>query len=1236
MKRLFAMLICLALVFSVMPQSLAANAHAQTEEEILAQRRDKVYNTMMDMATFMWRATEDMTYYFATSEVTIKAGRLYRGMPYTHARGTLASFMEYAGEANEKGEHDMVGITSEMFDGGSQHARLGNDCSGAVSVAYATVSSTTKNVGASTVTVNKGYIPVGIYTPDPASNSNGVQICIDNGEQVMYQSYAMAQRADIVSCSSHSMMVQAVDVVYAEDGTIDGELSTVTVVHQTPDLIRDNRYYTEGPYSEAEYGERVYRTFRIDEPKTFKGLFDSGYMPYTCKELIDASAVPEVQITDTETQHSFETIVSGTIKANRLIDCVTMTITDEAGNVVQQGTARGYRANAVGTNWDMNYDLSMLRYESPMKMSGHLNLNQLGAGNYHCQLDVRVMSGETMEKVRDFDFTVTEEDLKEGWVDNSDLEFTVVDGKNMAVCPVCGGDPVEWKVLPVISGATSLAAGHYYLDADRTQKGRYGIAGSATTCVHLNGHNIKSTSSQVFRMGSANGVLNVMGNGNVVGSHTTEAGATVHISSATAKAYLYGGNWGHALSTTRPTLGMEASTPKIVIYSGATLCRMEDAQGANVEIRGGSVELRGGRILDGTNTTGYGGNIRVYSSANFTGAASTFTMYDGIIAGGRAKYGGNVGIFRESSHGSKNRTFTMEGGLLYFGFAGYAANSEGQGGNIWASGTIAKVNINGGTVTYGKSYSSGGNIYAKSGAQLNIAGTVENGNGDYGSKGASGNNIYLIGAESTITKLTLTGTVQKPMVTVGYGGNIFCSYSDIIVDGGTISGGKASSRGGNIYMTNVAANLTVKNGGQIVGGSAPDGGNVDTNIAGAVINVESGAITGGTASNNGGDIRLHAAATVNISDGTVEDFYGNNGKITLSGKSNIGKLDMSSATLKIDSSWTGTADVNWGGSYVTDGVLTKVTCTDIAGKLIYNGETPVLSKDSKAYLAGAGVVKTDGESLFLSADEALAAADERSTVKLYTDESITLEKDAYVDINGHNVAVSGSGKLYGIDSSNDDYQGCGTAAVSGDVAEITTDPVTGNRYVALVENGVATFHRIALEPTHVSLRTKDAGIYYKARFNCDEALAQLVDKYGVVLSVDNMPGVDFLEETEDINRATSISTGFQPGVVATSGAVFNIMKASKSNSVNVRNGEMKIYANAYILLENGTVIMADETAGDTVADPDFDGAAYSLYDVLNAIDGNWADYEESHAAILDFYNTWAQHGMDNWQFENIQ
>lgn len=1241
MKRLFAMLLCLVMVLSLLPSVATAETEettTMTEEEaaaILKERRDTVYNNMMAMANILWRATEDVNYTFGTSKVTIVKGRLYRGMPYTYGKGSYSTFMEYAGEPNEKGEYPISGITSEMLDGSSAMARLGNSCSGAAFAAYSQIGASVWNDDAGTVAVNSGYLRVGVYDSDPDNNDNSKADCIANGHQVIFQAYALARYADLVSCSGHTMMTQKVSVVYAEDGSIDGDLSTMTVVHQNPDPIRNNRYFTSGPYSEANYGEKVYRTFLIDDAWTFNELFNAGYLPYTCKELIDPSPIPELEIIDTVSQHDFSTLLTGKLQANRQIERVIMTITDESGNQVQQGTAWNYRTNHEGSNLRMHYDLAQLQYEEPTKMKGFLNPSQLGVGKYHCRLDLVFYTGEVAEKVRDFDFTVTEKDLGEGWVDNSDLEFTEVDGKKMAVCPVCGGDPVEWTALPEISANTSFTASHYYVAKDLSNKARYSLPKSSTICVHLNGHNITST-SQVFWLGGSLSMLNVMGNGIVKGSYTSEDnnyGATMHFSAASANVSLYGGTYGHSGSSAKPTVVLEASRPNLTIYSGATFCRMENAQGAHIEIRSGTVDLRGGRILGGTNTTDYGGNVRVVSSDTHTGWPSTFTMHDGIIAGGRAKYGGNVYVNRSSGHGSKDRTFTMDAGLLHYGIAGYAAGSEGSGGNIYAS-TGAVLNLNGGLVTYGKSYSGGGNIMARNSAQLTVGGIVENGNGNYGGKdSAVGGNIYLLGSSSTTTdattgeekttytrcKLTVTGTVRKNLGRISNGGNIFCSLSDVTVDGGTIEGGVATSRGGNVYITNTQGNLTVKNGGKILNGSAPNGGNVGTNIAAAKITVESGEISGGTATTAGPDVRLHAAATVNMTGGSMGTVYGTTGKFNLSGDASIKKLTMTTGTLKLDAAWKGSMNLIYDASTITDGKLTKVTCGDsILGKVMYNNTQPVKGIAGAAYLANATVC----DEIYLTSAEALAAADGK-TVKLYTDDAITLTGDTYLDINGHNITATGVGTVYGIDSSNDDYAGNGVLTYAGDIAPAAQDPITGKQYVAITESGAATFHRLGGQLTAVTLRPDAAGLYFKAKYECDETLAPMVKNYGVVLSVNNMPGADFATEEGDINIATVGKEAFASGMETTSTSVFGILKNGRKPELNDRYGKKKIYANTYVELADGTIVMGEN------------GTDRSLYDVMTYLSENFETLDAgAQTQVKDFYAIW-ESIMSGWNLANL-
>lgn len=1294
MKKIVPFLLCLVLLLSLVPVSFVF-ADTQADAQILQNRREQVFGAMWDMATVMWRATEDINYAFGASNVTIKAGRLYRGIPYTHARGTYASFAEYLDAPNEKGEYNLVGLNPEAFSGSSQNARLGNDCSGAATAAYGSISPTIRQAGASTQAPVNGYLRVAldkyIVKPSDTTNSDGKTVCADNGEQVMYAIYAEAQLADLWVCSGHTMMNRRVEVVYKDDGTIDGEKSKSIIVHQTPEPIRNNEYYGSGEFSEANYGEKVYKTFGVDVTRTFKQLYDSGYMPVTCKELVDPSPIPVSTVSDSESNHSFATIFSGTLSSNYLIDSVTVTIADANGNPLQKGTARAIRSDGT-TNTNMVYDLSRLRYESPEKMNGSINLNLLGAGNYHCQVDVHLFNGDLHKKVRDFDFTVTEDDLCEGWVDNSSISEKFAVGTKKAACPVCGGNAVTWNALPAAGSAVTLAPGHYYVENDITNSSYYTITGGSI-CVHLNDHDITST-HRVFDI-AANGTLNMMGNGMVMGAYTStdaagsDMASTIRMAAPTANAHFYGGTYGHKYGTTYATLRMEApsGTPTAKMYGGATFCRTDGAYGANIMVRRGNFEMYGGLITDGYHYTGsatYGGNVRVTTnSSTSTSIVATFTMHDGVISDGIATYGGNVYV------DGKKGSFIMHGGTIYRGVAGYRGES-GAGGNIYVT-MAGSVQLDG-HVLYGKAYSGGGNIYGKSKAVIRVGGVVEKGNGGVNSSARQpGANIYITASGTT---LTVTGTVRDNLIEATNGGNIYAdTKAAVTIDGGTVSGGKASSSGGNISIEG-GSSLTI-NSGKIINGNASTGGNIWCAESGSSITMSGGEISGGVATNND-NVRLNKLATMTMTGGTV---YGTNGSSTTAGNAITAnnatiRLGGDAKVLRPDGNWTGliqipnscgklhiidgwtgeagvhfsdvsktahgtmipqhdenynyasaAADKNLGvlGRCVTYNTSTKKyeAGGTYTGKLHFpyaTGTPLILTKnatDGNLWVAGTQVVG-QAATWVVDNEAAVNTVEDGQYIKLFTNNTLTLTKDAYVDINGHNVTISGSGNLYGMDCSNDDYQGNGTVAVTGNVESVASNPVSGNRYVSVVNDGQATFHRLDMVLSAVSLRTSAAGLYYKAKLYCDDVLAPLVGDYGIVLSVDNMPGADFKTEQADINSYTVCSDSFVSGAEITSGSVFGIMKESRETKVNAAYGDVKIYANAYVTLPDGTVLMSDGTVNDTIEAANFDGVAWSLHDAMNALDKMFPKLQsEVQRQLNAFYTRWYEDGMGDWRFENI-
>ena len=164
------------------------------------------------------------------------------------------------------------------------------------------------------------------------SNDQGTDdIIAENGEQVMYQSYANMKHADgliaVWEKNGHTMMC-SVDpvVVYNEDGTINGEESYLCVTEQGGHW--DPGVSPNGIHYQYEYS--------LDKKFTFKKLYTQRYIPYTFGELIGTDPVEETEV---EISYSGDTITqkqifSTKVKSNYHLSDIYVYIYDDAGTEV--------------------------------------------------------------------------------------------------------------------------------------------------------------------------------------------------------------------------------------------------------------------------------------------------------------------------------------------------------------------------------------------------------------------------------------------------------------------------------------------------------------------------------------------------------------------------------------------------------------------------------------------------------------------------------------------------------------------------------------------------------------------------------------------------------------------------------------------------------------------------------------------------------------------------------------
>lgn len=859
------------------------------------------------------------------------------------------------------------------------------------------------------------------------------------------------------------------------------------------------------------------------------------------------------------------------------------------------------------------------------------------------------------------------------------------DGTNTtAYCPVCCKS-ATWKPLTeeTISGGYTIpkANAHYYL-ADSVSNSTVKItppnSSSYTVCLHLNGKNLTNTADLVFE-GKAS-KLNIMGSGEVKGGYTGATyGATIGIGNM-GSVNLFGGTYSkNNPSSTANTIAITWGGT-INIYSGATINSgtagsavylkgsLGDSEtrfnmyGGTVEGTGSSeaaVELAAAVLPNAKNSdvlfvptfNMYGGTIQNGSGTNggnmAVGAYSVLNMYGGTIQKGSAANGGNVYL-------AGGATFNMYGGNISNGTA------TDQGGSIYATNYISDtstarsvINIYDGTIST-SSAPKGGNISLYTNTELNMyGGTVEN-----GTASSEGGNIYAKAAYGVATS----------------------EWVDVYLKNATISGGEATGNGGNMGLTR--ANLTIEEGTKLQNGTADGGRGGNFRIYHGKVMMNGGVISGGNATSkyaNGGsdDIWLQGGDINSLSvmymlggkvesiddrDGsalTVSEF----GRLYLGGSAstvntNSKKAEIySNGKIYICDGWTGSATIIYKDDALAENAVvantrTKVVTLDAqynatdggsyTGKLIHQPTQLEISTTPTGTLTVGGVSMVSADGTVTPTNDPLTAWDTgkyayiRLSGTTYTIEDLG-GRTICIDINGCDLTVNGQGTISAFDSANDtfDSQKCGSITGSATV-EVDVAAPNGNRYIAVTdtENNRTTLHRLDMRVTSVVLRASAAGLYYKASYSCDDVLASKVTKYGMVLSVNNMPGADFAAETEDINLFTVGNEAFKNGLVTTSCSVFGILTEETVNE-NSQRSQMKIYVNPYINLDELVLVGDTENPGKTAEDPTYSGVSLSLRDTMDLMDSIYPDYAaEQQDTMNQFYTQWKDKGMD-WKMENI-
>jgi len=247
---------------------------------------------------FAYKFKEDYEYTVIAQGLprVMKGNTVYGGIPYvSRGAGNLYRIAEFFDP--QTGTLDTSG---DIF----QNIRhFGNACSGGACTAWARVVTSAYLGYTMFLSEGNGFLPVGPYRYSKKNVTRFVKkstdpdgyhcedICRENGEQIMFESYAMMKPADGIGCCGHVRMNSTVPTVIRNpDGTIDPDRSFTHMTEQVcyvgkPNHIRiapDGSHYTAQGLVDLKY--------------TFRQLFDGNYIPFTFAEFRNPALVEEAKI----------------------------------------------------------------------------------------------------------------------------------------------------------------------------------------------------------------------------------------------------------------------------------------------------------------------------------------------------------------------------------------------------------------------------------------------------------------------------------------------------------------------------------------------------------------------------------------------------------------------------------------------------------------------------------------------------------------------------------------------------------------------------------------------------------------------------------------------------------------------------------------------------------------------------------------------------------------------------
>jgi len=512
--------------------------------------------------------------------------------------------------------------------------------------------------------------------------------------------------------------------------------------------------------------------------------------------------------------------------------------------------------------------------------------------------------------------------------------------------------------------------------------------------------------------------------------------------------------------------------------------------------------------------------------------------------------------------------------------------------------------------------------------------------------------FYIEGKGSTLNLFDSVGTGQAISYSGGNnvgGGAVYASGSTVVnIYGGTIQFIRQENPdiryctgNGAVISTSGTINMY---GGKLIGGelgmSAYYSSTSTSNGCGGTIYMS------GSAKLNASGGQIIAGSTPIEGRGDCVYLASDKCRVTVSGNAQIDEIYMNVNTAKqitIKGSYSGKMAINTKDPVERGSSVATLSSVNIANANL------TLSANSEYALVASGnnllaQNRTSGQAVIYSNYSAVAYDSLSEALQNYDSGLITLlsevstdvtvAKDTYIDLNGFNifgaVAVSEGSTLYCMDSETDDYTVADNiygrlSSVSGAVAGVPEgSEYSKDGYLMVTEQDGASFHRVNLQLTSMTLRSEDVGLYYKSNFAGDEVVARSVDKFGVALSIEVVP------DSSNIEQACCKYTWFENFASGdggnagdnTSSLLKGVMKQSNSDFENESNATRPLYGRAYIKLNDGSYMFGA-------------AACRTFRQQLEDANDIWSSLtDEQRAAAVQMCNTY-QNTVKKWAVDGI-